>query len=414
MSTVLPPAPPRPAWPTGLGLFALCLAALVVKSPDALYQPQFWAEDGAVFFQQQQAHALPQLFIPYAGYLHLLPRLVAWLAAWAPLAWAPAIYCLAAFAINAAGAGYFLHRLAPWRLAWIGFAAIFLTPTSGEIFGNLTSSQWFAQLFLLAACFIPVSREGRGAALMPLMVLAVALTGPFALLLAVIHGALVAAASIWPRFAPAMSSLARGGGRYRLAALWLGACVQATYLAVDHGPASAYSLSLLVAALGSWSQVHLVGVALLPAELFLAGLLALTAASAGAARERGAGLFLAVLMALALVEIAAVSGRANISVLGQGMGYGDRYFFLFKLAFWLLAFDLARRLRVGPRGHFGVVVAGLLAALAAAHPGRFQRQPLEDKQWRRAIAPVEAGQTVVVDINPTPWTITVRPRAQRN
>jgi hypothetical protein len=408
MSPAIPPAPPRPAWPTALGVFALCLAALVVKSPDALYQPQFWAEDGAVFFQQQQTHALPQLFIPYAGYLHLLPRLVAWLAAWAPLAWAPAIYCLAAFAINAACVGYFLHRLAPWRLAWIGFGAIFLTPTSGEIFGSLANCQWFAQLFLLAACFIPVPREGRRVAVMSLLVLAVALTGPFALLLALIHGALVAAARIGPRLRPAMSSLAEGGGRYRLVALWTGAFVQAICLALGEGPASAYSLSLLVAALGSWSQVHLVGVALLPAELFLAGLLALMAASAGLSAQRGAALFLLVLMALALLEIAAVSGRANISVLGSGMGYGDRYFFLFKLAFWLLAFDLARR--VWPRARLGFVVAGLLMVLAAAHPGRFQRPPLEDKQWRRAIAPVEAGQTAVVDINPTPWTITVRPR----
>ena len=93
------------------------------------------------------------------------------------------------------------------------------------------------------------------------------------------------------------------------------------------------------------------------------------------------------------------------------MGFGDRYFFLFKLAFWLLSFELARGAWAGRRGHLGVAVAALLLAVAAAQPERLRRAPLADKQWRQAIAPALAGESAEVAINPSPWTITVHPES---
>jgi len=402
------PDPRRPVWPGTLALLLVCGLSLVAKSPDALTNPQFWAEDGTIFFQQQQSHVLPLLLTPYAGYLHLLPRLVAWLASWGPLPLAPVIYCMAAFAINTLCVGYFLLSLAPWRLALVAYGGIFLTPTSGEFFGSLSNCQWFVQLFLVAACFAPVSPCGRcRSAVLSILVLVAALTGPFALLLALLHGALVAAARFGRLPLPALKALAEAEGRYRLTALWLGAGVQASVLAFNKGvSATADSPRLILEALGAWTQGHLIGAEVLPSMLFLAALALLLAAIAWLGRVRGTALFLFVLMSLALLEIAAASGKLN----GNGMSIdaGDRYFFLFKIAFWMLAYELARTPWAGRLG-LHAAVAALLIANALWHSGRLQRKPLADKQWSQAVAPVERGQTVKVPINPTPWSVVVQP-----
>ncbi len=67
-------APPVGAKRTPAGwAFFLSVAVVVLKTPDALRLPQFWAEDGAVFFSQQWGHLIPRIFVPYGGYLNVIP-----------------------------------------------------------------------------------------------------------------------------------------------------------------------------------------------------------------------------------------------------------------------------------------------------------------------------------------------------
>ena len=47
-------------------------AALFFRRPDAFLNPQFWAEDGTVFFKSNFYNA-PSFFTPSAGYLHFIP-----------------------------------------------------------------------------------------------------------------------------------------------------------------------------------------------------------------------------------------------------------------------------------------------------------------------------------------------------
>src|SRR5258707_268432 len=77
---------------------ALSALLLVLRKPWALYAPQFWAEDGSVFFSRDVLMGVRAFLKPYQGSLHLLPRLVAWVASHsADVAWWPGIYNAAAF-----------------------------------------------------------------------------------------------------------------------------------------------------------------------------------------------------------------------------------------------------------------------------------------------------------------------------
>src|SRR5215472_2407952 len=81
-------------------LFALVFLLLVFRRPDALTNPQFWAEDGVQFFFSQITRGTwASLFRPYAGYLHLIPRLVAAGASPLPARVAPLLYNFSALLI---------------------------------------------------------------------------------------------------------------------------------------------------------------------------------------------------------------------------------------------------------------------------------------------------------------------------
>lgn len=61
-----------------LGL-AAALLELRFAAPGPIAQ-YLWAEDGSIFINQAHTLGLAALWQPYAGYLHLYPRLVALLA----------------------------------------------------------------------------------------------------------------------------------------------------------------------------------------------------------------------------------------------------------------------------------------------------------------------------------------------
>src|SRR5436190_23821070 len=81
-----------PLWCTLL----VCGMILFARRPDLIRLPQFWAEDGAVFFLQSRTLGADALIEPSAGYLHTVQRLVAWLASWTDPVLSPAIYVGAA------------------------------------------------------------------------------------------------------------------------------------------------------------------------------------------------------------------------------------------------------------------------------------------------------------------------------
>src|SRR5512134_1888460 len=88
---------------------------LFLRKPESLLHPQFWAEDGQLFFQQAWNQGfLASLLEPMSGYLHTFPRLVAGISTLLPLSLAPLAFSLAAFVVQLLPALYLLSaRLSP-------------------------------------------------------------------------------------------------------------------------------------------------------------------------------------------------------------------------------------------------------------------------------------------------------------
>src|SRR4029077_15424766 len=121
------------------------LAALLiiyVRMPENFTRPQFWAEDGVVFFRLAHAIGARGLLTPVACYFMTMPWLVALGAELFSPQWAPWIY-------NYAGAGLALFAVylattptPDLPLKPLLALAIVTVPPGGEILGALANSMW--------------------------------------------------------------------------------------------------------------------------------------------------------------------------------------------------------------------------------------------------------------------------------
>ena len=171
----------------GVGIACLLLA-LLSRSPALVLKARFFAEDGKIFYQQ--AHELGfvrSVFVPYAGYLHLFPRLIAGLSLLLPLFYVPLFFNVAALTVQCITAVYIcsarMRNVAPLAMrAVVAFLYLGL-PHIGEVWGRLTNSQWHLAV-LSFLILIAAPAPGRLGTWFDRVALVVgALTGPFSLLL---------------------------------------------------------------------------------------------------------------------------------------------------------------------------------------------------------------------------------------
>jgi hypothetical protein len=167
----------------------LVLLAALLRQTGVPKVDTIWAEDGAVFLDCAYGRsAIDCLTTPYQGYLHLLPRLGAAVAASAPPAQASLVVALVA-ALTAAGAAALTARAigsatGSWLAAVIGGAGLGLVWQAGrEVLGNLANLHWVlltaATVVLVCAWIGPrldrsdavlVAIAGLSSALAPILV----------------------------------------------------------------------------------------------------------------------------------------------------------------------------------------------------------------------------------------------------
>lgn len=171
--------------PEVIAVFLLVFIILLLRRPDAFTNPQLWAEDGKIFLQQNEQYGIKALTMPYAGYLHLVPRLVAFLfgALSINYLYIPLCYNAAAFLITLFSAFTFLKSADRMGMRnRILYAIIFVAvPVSGELFMNLTNTIWIAGLWLVNYLFAGRNRQYN--IWLALILLIFSLTGPFSLIL---------------------------------------------------------------------------------------------------------------------------------------------------------------------------------------------------------------------------------------
>lgn len=174
--------------PWQIAAFLISCAAIVSRRPDAVFHAQFYAEDGVNWFADAYNRGwLRALFIPYQGYLHLVPRLASALAQLVPFLYAPLVQNLIAIAIQALPVCLLLSpRSQGWGSLRFRFLLAFLylfLPNTAEMMGSVTESQWILTLcaLLLLVGLPPRSKPGWAAGIT--LIILCSFTGPFCLFL---------------------------------------------------------------------------------------------------------------------------------------------------------------------------------------------------------------------------------------
>ena len=133
----------------------LCGLILFLRKSDALLNPQFWAEDGNIYFKDAYIEGFRSLLSPYPDYLPLIPRLVSCICSFFPIEIVPALYNYAAFGITMLVLCHLnSKRLSELKGQRICCLMAVLVPHSGEVFINITNIQWITALYLASYIFI--------------------------------------------------------------------------------------------------------------------------------------------------------------------------------------------------------------------------------------------------------------------
>ena len=138
--------------------FVISVALIFSRRPQDLIHPQFFAEDGNVWFAQAYDISwLRSLTFPQASYFQVLPRLAAGLALWVPLRLAPLVMNLVGAFIQALpGIALLSRRCSTWGSLPVRMclAGLYLAnPNAPEIHVVATNAQWHFALLLVLLAF---------------------------------------------------------------------------------------------------------------------------------------------------------------------------------------------------------------------------------------------------------------------
>ena len=190
-----------PDWCLQLVVFVLAFATVVSRRPDAVFNAQFWAEDGKFWYADAYNTGGIGIFLqPYYGYLHLVPRLTALVAQALPLRLGPLLFNLVAIVIEILP----VQLLVSSRLSalgsvsarlWLGFLCLSL-PHTANIHSNITNAQWHLALLAFLVLISTPARNWGWRSFDILAVVSSSLSGPFAFMLAPVAGFITSVVSM--------------------------------------------------------------------------------------------------------------------------------------------------------------------------------------------------------------------------
>jgi hypothetical protein len=134
-------------------IWLLGCVIIISRRPGVLFDAQLWSEDGFIFLDDAIWHGWQSFVIPYAGYIHLLPRTIAYLSLQLSeflgqgIVWAPTIMNTCTVALSSFCAIYICSSKFHWmghiyfRILLIFFILAF--PNAKEIWGNVTNLNWW-------------------------------------------------------------------------------------------------------------------------------------------------------------------------------------------------------------------------------------------------------------------------------
>ncbi|MBE2201696.1 MAG: hypothetical protein IAE79_24000 [Anaerolinea sp.] len=259
-------------WPTWLW-WMICVggvtAVLYWRRPDAFYNPQFWAEDGNIFFTNAYFLGDKSLITPYAGYFHTLARIVAWVGSYLPVQYAPHWYTAAAWGMFIFIITYLFSARFPFQnnLKFLLGLALVVTTADNEVYFNLANWATITSIIWLLLAISNEPDSHRQAIFDAALLLLTGLNSPFSISLWLLFllrwiirrtdhslklwlaSLLVALIQIWHMFARAATEtgvlafpVLRDGILYRFGFLFLGETIYGV-------PLTNISRSLILAAM---------------------------------------------------------------------------------------------------------------------------------------------------------------------
>jgi hypothetical protein len=136
-------------WLGHICIFIAALAIIISRRPDAVFNAQFWAEDGTVWYEEAyNLGVIHSLFTTHTGYFQTASRLTAGFAQFFPFTWVPLIFNLTAILIkilpvNLLASSRFELLIPQFYLRlFIGFLYLAL-PYSAEVHANITNAHWY-------------------------------------------------------------------------------------------------------------------------------------------------------------------------------------------------------------------------------------------------------------------------------
>ena len=380
-----------------------------------LLKPQFWAEDGTVFYQQAHEFGfLHSVLIPYSGYLHLFPRLIAGLSLFLPLSFVPLFFNLAALAVQCLPAIYIctprLENLGPFRVRLLLAFLCFGITGVHEVWGNLTNSQWQIALlsFLILIASPPQSRLGNWFDRVALGI--GALTGPYCVLLLPI-AVIVAFYRRSSRTISQLAILGVGALAQTIALLIVGrphlGKLGASFplfckLVVIRGfvpdlPASMRVARLLHLPVDSWIFSCCVVVAALAVTAWIF--------RHGSLEMRCALLFTALMLAASLASPVVVVGGAEQWPTMMMPGVGERYWFIPRLMLVVAVLWIATQ-RVSKWARAAGAAMMLAILISSAIHWHLVRAPgMYWDPYLHVFNALPVGAQLKIPINPPPWTL---------
>src|SRR6266404_2711060 len=193
------PAPTRREVPeTGkvifhAAVFAVALAILISRRPDAVFHAPFWAEDGKYWYADAYQSGWHCLLMPLDGYFNTLSRLVGLFTLLFPFSMAPLVMNLSALVVEILPVHILLSsRFAtiPMRTRLAGSLFYLVLPNCYETHAILTNLHW---RLAVAGCLLLLGtpQDGRLRKFLDVFALAaLSLAGPLGILLIPIAGGL--------------------------------------------------------------------------------------------------------------------------------------------------------------------------------------------------------------------------------
>lgn len=144
-------------------LFAICFIVFALRRPEIITNPQFWAEDGAVWYSQAyNMGPLKSLILPQNGYYQTISKLVASASLVLPLNIAPLFYNVIGISIRVFVIMFLLSsRMERYPIAGRVVLALFilLMPHLDEVHANVTNAHWYLSMWLF---MVIIGTEAKG------------------------------------------------------------------------------------------------------------------------------------------------------------------------------------------------------------------------------------------------------------